>query len=73
MNPEAPFDEPWQARLCALTQGVIENGVIDREEFRQGLIAAIGEAPERPYWESWLVAFESAAGARSANLDPSGA
>lgn len=54
------FEEPWQARLFAMTQGVIESGGIDREGFRQRLIAAIEALPQRPYWESWLAAFDDA-------------
>ena len=54
-DPEAAFDEPWQARLFALTQAVVEG---DREDFRQRLIAAIAEDQDRGYWESWLAAFE---------------
>jgi hypothetical protein len=30
----------------------------DREPFRQQLIAAIAEDPQRPYWDSWTVALE---------------
>lgn len=57
-EPEQPFDEPWQARAFALAEALFEDGVIEREAFRQGLIAAIAAEPERPYWESWLVALE---------------
>jgi hypothetical protein len=58
-DPEAPFEEPWQARLFAMTQGVLGAGNADRERFRRQLIAAVAGAPERPYWESWLAAFEA--------------
>ncbi len=60
LDAEAPFAEPWQARLFALTQGLIEGGGLDREEFRQALIGAVAEDRARPYWESWLAALESA-------------
>ena len=57
-QPDEPFDEPWQARVFALTEALIEGGVIEREAFRQRLIAAIAADGERPYWESWLAALE---------------
>lgn len=56
---DAPFTEPWHARLFALTEGVLTGCGVPRERFRQHLIAAIGDAPDRPYWESWLGAFEA--------------
>jgi nitrile hydratase accessory protein len=58
LETEQPFDEPWQARAFALAQNVLETAHLDREEFRARLIAAIAEASDRPYWESWLVALE---------------
>lgn len=60
-EPERPFDEPWQARAFALAEALIEDDVIDREHFRQRLIAAIAHEPDRPYWESWLAALEEIA------------
>lgn len=52
-----PFEEPWQARLFALTQAWLDKHG-DREDFRRQLIAAIAQVPDRGYWESWLDAFE---------------
>ena len=57
-SPEAPFDEPWQARAFALAQGVLEATGLEREEFRSRLVAAIAEDRARPYWTSWVVALE---------------
>jgi hypothetical protein len=58
LEADAPFDEPWQARLFALTQAVLEVRNLDQEQFRQRLIASISGDTHRPYWESWLLALE---------------
>lgn len=59
MEPEAPFEEPWQGRVFALASAVVETHFAgDREPFRRALVAAIDDDPERPYWESWTVALE---------------
>jgi len=58
-NGELVFDAPWQARAFGLAAAVIETRFAgDREPFRQHLIAAIADDPERPYWDSWVVALE---------------
>jgi hypothetical protein len=58
---EAAFEEPWQARAFALAQGVLGSAHLEREDLRSRLIAAIAEEPERPYWDSWVVALEKLA------------
>jgi hypothetical protein len=57
-EPDEPFDEPWQARAFALGESLFESGSVDRENFRQQLMAAIADDSEAPYWESWLLALE---------------
>jgi hypothetical protein len=58
-NGELVFDAPWQARVFGLAAAVVETRFGgDREPFRQQLIAAIADDPERPYWDSWVVALE---------------
>jgi hypothetical protein len=58
-NGELVFDAPWQARVFGLAAAVVETRFAgDREPFRQRLIAAIADDPERPYWDSWAVALE---------------
>jgi hypothetical protein len=58
-NGELAFEEPWQARVFAVAQSVVERCFGgDREPFRSLLIAAIAAAPDRPYWESWAAALE---------------
>jgi hypothetical protein len=59
-NGELAFEEPWESRVFALAAAVIEKQFDgDREPFRQRLVAAIADSPERPYWESWTVALEA--------------
>jgi hypothetical protein len=55
---DVAFDAPWQARAFAVGEGVLAATGLDREELRQRLIAAVAEAPARPYWDSWLLALE---------------
>jgi hypothetical protein len=57
---DAPFDAPWQVRAFGLTSALVDAQLAgDREPFRRRLVAAIGSAPQRPYWESWTVALEA--------------
>ena len=59
-NGELVFDAPWQGRVFALADAVVEHAFGgDREPFRQELIKAIAADPGRPYWESWTVALEA--------------
>jgi hypothetical protein len=58
-NGELAFDAPWQSRVFGLCAAIVETCFAgDREPFRQQLIAAIAEDPERPYWDSWTVALQ---------------
>ena len=59
-NGELVFDAPWEGRVFALADAVVEHAFGgDREPFRHELIKAIAAAPDRPYWESWTVALEA--------------
>jgi hypothetical protein len=59
-NGEVVFEAPWQGRAFGLTAAVVQTRFGgDRELFRQRLIEAIAADPERPYWESWVVALEA--------------
>ena len=55
---EPIFAEPWEGRAFGLAFDVIRRAGLDWEELRQRLITALAEAPERPYYESWLNALE---------------
>lgn len=59
-NGELAFDAPWQSRVFALAAAAVEHGCQgDWEPFRQRLITAVADDPERPYWESWTAALEN--------------
>jgi hypothetical protein len=57
-NGEPVFAEPWEGRAYGLALETVERLGLPWETFRQGLISAIAEAPERPYYASWVTAFE---------------
>lgn len=62
-NGELVFDAPWQGRIFGMAIAMHEGERIDWEEFRQRLIARIGEADAAGdpsgYYERWTAAFES--------------
>jgi hypothetical protein len=61
-NGELAFDAPWQSTVFALAAAVVEHAFGgDREPFRQQLIRAVADQPDRPYWESWTTALEALA------------
>jgi hypothetical protein len=58
-NGELVFDAPWQSRVFGLAAAIVETCFGgDREPFRQHLIRAIADDPEREYWYSWTVALQ---------------
>ncbi len=57
-NGELVFTAPWEARALAVTLALVDKLGLGWETFRQRLIAAIAEAPDRAYYESWAVALE---------------
>jgi hypothetical protein len=64
-NGELVFAEPWERRVFGVTMALTQQ-VFSYEDFRQCLIARVGESPVRPYWESWAAALEDALGAACA-------
>jgi nitrile hydratase accessory protein len=62
-NGELVFDEAWEARAFGMAIATHEGALFDWEEFRQQLIATIGEADAREedsgYYERWVAAFET--------------
>jgi hypothetical protein len=58
-NGELAFAEPWERRIFGVTMALTQE-VFSYDDFRQHLMMRVGEAPERPYWESWLAALEDA-------------
>jgi nitrile hydratase accessory protein len=57
-NGALAFESPWQGRAFAMAVQVVGALGLPWDAFRQRLVAAIAEAPERPYYESWLAALE---------------
>ncbi len=60
-NGELAFEAPWERRLFGVTMALAER-VFSYEDFRQRLIRRVGEAPHRPYWQSWAAALEDMLG-----------
>ena len=58
VDGEPVFDEPWQGRAFAMAFDVLDRTGLPWDAFREHLVAAIADEPERPYYESWLVALE---------------
>jgi nitrile hydratase accessory protein len=55
---EPVFAAPWEGRAFGLALDTVEQLGLPWEAFRERLIAAIAEEPERAYYESWVVALE---------------
>jgi hypothetical protein len=60
--PDEPFTEPWQARAFAMAVVAVERLGLPWDAFRDELKTAIAAEPERPYYESWLVALAAVTG-----------
>ena len=58
---EPVFDEPWEGRAFAMAVDLVDRGRLPWESFRTRLVAAITADPDRPYYESWVVALEQLA------------
>jgi nitrile hydratase accessory protein len=58
--PDAPpFEEPWQARLFAMTVSVGERGLFGWSEWTRALAEAVAAAPEEAHFQVWLRTLES--------------
>jgi nitrile hydratase accessory protein len=59
-NGELVFAEPWESRAFGLAMTLSDAGTFEWEEFRQALIARIGEAGNEnfSYYRCWLDALE---------------
>lgn len=60
--PDEAFTEPWQARLFAMAQVASRSMDQPWDAFRDRLKAAIADQPDRPYYDSWMVALEQLTG-----------
>lgn len=70
-NGEVVFESPWQGRVFGMARHLSESGRYTWDEFRGALIQAIEAAPEREYFESFLVALENLL-AQKQMVDPPG-
>ena len=52
------FQEPWQARLFGTAVATVESLGLPWDAMRDRLKVAVAAAPDRPYFESFLAAFE---------------
>lgn len=57
-NGALVFEAPWQARAHAMAVLFVEATGSNWDAFRTCLVDAIGERPDRAYWESWVVALD---------------
>ena len=57
-NGELVFSSPWEARAVALAVALVERLDLPWDAFRQRLMQAVADAPDRPYYESWARALE---------------
>jgi nitrile hydratase accessory protein len=58
-NGELRFAAPWEGRALALAVALVERLDLPWDAFRVRLIDAVSETPDRPYYESWVIALES--------------
>jgi nitrile hydratase accessory protein len=58
-NGELVFTAPWEGRVFALAVALVDRLDLPWDDFRQRLISAIADDPDRPYYESWAAALES--------------
>ncbi|HEX4821326.1 MAG TPA: nitrile hydratase accessory protein [Acidimicrobiales bacterium] len=57
-NGELVFSAPWEARAVAMAVALVERLELPWDAFRERLIAAVADDPDRPYYESWASALE---------------
>lgn len=68
--PEAPFDEPWQAQLFAMTVALNETGAFTWSDWAAAFGPRVQDASADAYWNIWsetLVALLDAAGIAGTN------
>ena len=70
-NGALVFAAPWEGRVLALAIALVEAFALPWDAYRDRLIAAVAEAPERPYYESVAVAVEALMASLGLVPDPS--
>jgi len=59
LNGELVFDAPWQGRALGLAIAITSSLDVGWDRFRQELIRAIADDPDRAYYDSWICALEA--------------
>ena len=57
-NGDLVFDAPWQGRAFGTAIATARHLGLEWDEFRRRLIETIADAPDRPYYDAWVVALE---------------
>lgn len=55
-TPDAPFEEPWQAQLFALTVALNEAGHFHWSDWAAVFGPKVQDAPAEAYWDVWAEA-----------------
>ena len=58
-NGELAFAAPWEGRALAMAVALVDRFDLPWDAFRQQLMRAIADEPDRPYYESWAAALET--------------
>ena len=58
-NGELVFEAPWQGRAFGMCVALLEQHGLGWDAFRPHLIAALQQAPNEPYYESFVAALEA--------------
>lgn len=63
LNGELQFEAPWQGRAFGLCLALLERNGDGWDAFRTHLVAHLEAAPDRAYYDSFVLALEAYAGA----------
>ena len=58
-NGSPIFDAPWQGRALAIAILLVERNGCRWDDFRQHLIHAIDDHPDRDYWDSFAAVLDN--------------
>ena len=58
-NGDLVFAAPWEGRALAMAVALVDRLDLPWDVFRQQLMRAIADDPDRPYYESWAAALET--------------
>jgi hypothetical protein len=63
LNGELQFESPWQGRAFGMCLALLERNGDGWDAFRSHLVPQLEADPERAYYDSFVLALESYAGA----------